>query len=100
MSKGNNMDKQAQTLTEIKRLSAVENVSRILVTDREIETTLQLTLDYLIHKLEAADVGILWIYDPSIDRLIAQGASGFDFNSLPSLMRTWPSTAGFSSMLW
>ena len=76
------MDKQAQTLTEIKRLSAVENVSKILVTDREIETTLQLALDYLIYKLKAADVGIVWSYDPSTGRLIAQGASGVDFNTL------------------
>ena len=76
------MDKQAQTLTEIKWLSAVVNVSKILVTDREIETTLQLALDYLIHKLEAADVGIVWTYDSSTDRLTAQGASGFDFNTL------------------
>ena len=85
MSIGNNMNKQAQTLTETKWLSAVVNVSKILVTDREIETTLQLALDYLIHKLEAADVGIVWIYDPSTDRLIAQGASGFDFNTLRQL---------------
>ncbi|GAG91665.1 unnamed protein product, partial [marine sediment metagenome] len=62
MSIGNNMNKQAQTLTETKWLSAVVNVSKILVTDREIETTLQLALDYLIHKLEAADVGVVWIY--------------------------------------
>ncbi|MFC1931448.1 ATP-binding protein [Chloroflexota bacterium] len=76
------MDKQAQTLTESKWLSAVENVSRILITDREIETTLQLALDYLIHKLEAADIGIVWIYEPSTSLLIAQVASGFDFNTL------------------
>jgi len=82
MSIGNNMDKQAQTLTEIKWLSAIINVSQILVTNREIENTLQLALDYLIHKLEVADVGIVWIYDPSTGRLIAQGASGFDFNTL------------------
>jgi len=82
MSIGNNMNKQAQTLTETKWLSAVVNVSKILVTDREIETTLQLALDYLIHKLEAADVGVVWIYDPSTGQLIAQGASGVDFSTL------------------
>ena len=76
------MDKQAQTLTEIKRLSAVEDISKILVTDREIKTTLQPALDYLVYKLKAADVGIVWSYDPSTGRLIAQGASGVDFNTL------------------
>jgi len=76
------MDKQAQTLTEIKRLSALEDISKILVTDQEIETTLQLALDYLIYKLKAADVGIAWSYDPSTGRLIAQGASGIDFDTL------------------
>jgi len=69
-------------LTQTKRLSAIENISKILVTDREPETTLQLVLDYLIHKLEVADVGIVWIYDPPTDRLIAQGTSGFDLNAL------------------
>ena len=76
------MDKQAQTLTEAKQLSAIENISKILVTDRELETTLQLVLDYLVRELEVADVGIVWIYDPQTDRLIAQSASGFDLNTL------------------
>jgi signal transduction histidine kinase len=76
------MDKQSQTLTEIKRFSAVEDISKILISDREIETKLQLAMDYLIHKLEFADIGIVWIYDPSTDQLIAYGASGFDLNTL------------------
>ena len=76
------MDKQAHILTQIKWLSAVENVSKILIDDRETETTLQLALDYLIHRLEAADVGIVWSYEPSTDRLIAEAASGLDLNKL------------------
>lgn len=76
------MDKQAHILTQIKWLSAVENVSKILIDDRETENTLQLALDYLIHGLEAADVGIVWSYEPSTDRLIAEVASGIDLNTL------------------
>ncbi|MFC1912096.1 ATP-binding protein [Chloroflexota bacterium] len=68
-------------MTEIKWLSAIENISNILVTDREIETTLQLVLDYLIHKLEVADIGIVWTYNCSLDRLTVQSASGVDFNT-------------------
>ena len=67
MSRGNNIGKQAQTLTETKRLSAIESISKIFGTDRKLETTFQLVLDYLVHKLEIADVGIIWIYDFSID---------------------------------
>lgn len=81
MSRDNNRDKQAKTLTETKQLSVIEKISKILVTDREPETMLQLVWDYLIHKLEIADVVIVWIYDSPTDRLIAQGVSGFDLNA-------------------
>jgi signal transduction histidine kinase len=76
------MDKQSNILTEIKWLSAVKNVSKILITDREIETTLQPALDYLVCKLAVADAGIVWSYEPSTDRLIAEVASGIDVNKL------------------
>ncbi len=76
------MSKQTQTLSEIRWLSAIENVSKILISGRETETAVKSVLDYLIHRLEAADVGIVWINDSSIDRLIAYGASGLDPDTL------------------
>jgi hypothetical protein len=78
----NNTKKQVQKLTEMGLLSAVENVSKLLITDREIETSLQPALDYLIDELAVADAGIVWGYEPSTDRLIAEVASGVDINKL------------------
>jgi signal transduction histidine kinase len=76
------MDKQAQTLTDMRWLSAVEKISRLLVNNRQTETSLQSALDYLIHTSEAADAGIVWSYEPSTDRLMAEVASGIDLNTL------------------
>jgi len=82
MSIGNNKDEQAQTLIEITWFSAILDISKMLVTEQEIETVMQLVLDYLVGKLEVAEVGIVWIYDPLTGQLIARSASGFDFNTL------------------
>lgn len=79
---GNSTNKQAQKLTAVRLLSAVENVSKLLITGREIETSLQPAMDYLVCELAAADAGIVWSYEPSTDRLIAEVASGVDLNKL------------------
>jgi signal transduction histidine kinase len=63
-------------------LSAIVNLSRILATRREIETLLPSVLDYLVNKLQAADVGIVWLYDSSTRQLNAQSACGFDLKDL------------------
>ena len=74
------MDKRPKTGS--KRFAVIENISRILLADREPESTLQLALDYLIRESEVADVGVAWIHDRPTDRLIPQGASGFDLDAL------------------
>ncbi len=85
MHVGESMNRRDQTPAEIKRLSAVENITRILVNNRESETALQLALDYLITKLKAADVGIVYRSDPSTGRLVVQTTSGIDINILEQL---------------
>jgi len=82
---GNSMNIQVQKLTEPGLLSAIENVSKLLITDRAIETSLQPAMDYLICELAVADAGIVWSYEPSTDRLIAEVASGVDLNKLKQL---------------
>ena len=82
MSIGNNKDEQAQTLIGITWFSALLDISKMLVTEQEIEMVMQLVLDYLVDKLEVVEVGIVWIYDPLTGQLIARSASGFDFNTL------------------
>ena len=59
-------------------MSAVENVSKILINDHQIESALQSAMDYLINEQAVADIGIVWRYEPSIDRLIAEAACGID----------------------
>ena len=76
------MDKRSYTLKDTNWLSAVENISKICINERETKNTLQSALDYLINNLKSADVGIIWIYDPSINQLTAHCASGFNHNIL------------------
>jgi len=77
-----NMENQAQVSKDNKYLPAFLNISEILISGREITTTLQLVLNYLIDKLEVTSVGIVWVYDSSTESLIAKSTSGFDFNIL------------------
>ncbi|MBN1375411.1 MAG: GAF domain-containing protein [Dehalococcoidia bacterium] len=76
------MDKQAGVLKEVKSLTAVENLLKILMTGIEAETTLQQALDYLISKFAAADMGIVWRYEPLTDTLIVGASLGIDIKSL------------------
>jgi len=85
MSVGINMNKQAQTPADIKLLSAIGNVSKVLINDSAIDTALQKALDLLIDKLAVADIGIVWRYEPSIDRLVAEAASGIDISALKEI---------------
>lgn len=76
------MDKQAQILKEVKLLTLVKNLSRVLTTDLGAEITLQQTLDYIISKLAVADLGVVWSYEPSTELLCAVASSGIDIKSL------------------
>ena len=74
-----------QTSGEDKRLLAVFELARILVSEDDQQTLLTQFLSGLINRLEAADAGSLWLYDAADDRLVAVSAQGYDLDSLRQL---------------
>jgi len=66
------------------RLRAVFEVARILASGYSLEDMLPLFLSCLIRTLEAADIGMLLLYDPAEERLVVRGVHGYD---LPTLAR-------------
>ncbi|MDD4876773.1 MAG: ATP-binding protein [Dehalococcoidales bacterium] len=79
------MKRQSQIKTGQKLLSAIDDISRILISDKEIESKLRIVLDYLIRESEIIDTGFILITDPSDHRLIAQCLPDIDINSLKQL---------------
>jgi len=64
------------------RLSAIFEIARILAEQHDLEAMLGEFLSCLIGTLDAAETGILLLYDPSIDRLVVRDARGYDLSSL------------------
>jgi len=64
------------------RLSAMFEVATILATQRELEDLSSRFLSCLIDTLEAAETGILLLYDPADDRLSVRDAQGYDLDIL------------------
>jgi len=60
------------------QLLAVFEIAKILATERDPDTMLQKFLACLIETLEAAEAGILLLYDPSLERLVVRAAQGYD----------------------
>lgn len=60
------------------QLPAVFEIAKILATERDPDTMLQKLLACLIETLEAAEAGMLLLYDPSLERLIVRAAQGYD----------------------
>jgi signal transduction histidine kinase len=69
-------------LTDAQKLSIIFEVARLLATERDIETISSQLLSTLIGVFEAADAGILRLYDREIDRLKVASAHGFNADFL------------------
>ena len=68
-----------------RRLSIIFDISRILVTEGDQESTLSRALHSLIQGLDAADAGSIWLYEPSQGILAATGALGYDLEILKKI---------------
>lgn len=85
------MKRRVQALTEARLISAIENITEILITGTDLETALQQTLDYIVCKLQAADIGIIWGFNPPAEQLVPRNASGIDTGTITEL-QTKPGT--------
>jgi len=73
---------EAQTVYQDRRLSTIFGIARILATEQDLEIMLQSLLSCLIEMLEAADAGVLLLYDYADGRLGVRAAQGYDLTSL------------------
>ncbi len=76
------MSKRAHTLTETRLKSGVESIAKVLLNDCNDESAPQLAIDFLICEMAVADMGVVWSYESSSDRLIAEVACGIDINRI------------------
>jgi len=73
---------EAQTVYQDRRLSTIFGIARILATEQDLEIMLPSLLSCLIEMLEAADAGVLLLYDYADGRLGVRAAQGYDLTSL------------------
>jgi signal transduction histidine kinase len=76
---------EIQTGNKDQQLSAIFEVARILATEQDLESMLPQFLPRLIATLEAADTGILLLYDESDGQLNVSEAQGYDFATLSKI---------------
>ena len=67
---------------QAQRLPAIFEIARILATEQDLDVMLQKFLSCLIETLEAAETGVLEIYDPSDERLNIRSVQGYDLDVL------------------
>jgi len=67
------------------RLSTIFELAKILATQQDLEAMLSELLACLIKTLEAAEAGVMMIYDPSDERLTIKAAQGYDLALLKQL---------------
>jgi signal transduction histidine kinase len=79
------MKKQSRLTTAMNLLSAIDDIFKILINDKEIEPKLKLVLDYLIREPGIMDSGFILINIPSANRTITAGQFDFDVNVLKQL---------------
>jgi signal transduction histidine kinase len=70
-------DFASTALKDDQKLSIILDIARLLVTERDLETLSSRLLSSLIETFEAADAGVLRLYDPSQDQLIVQAKQGY-----------------------
>lgn len=79
------LNERIQKPAAIKQLPVIDKTLNILNSSEEPEDALQRAIDYLINGAVIADIGIVWLYEPSSGVLRAQGVSGIDANVLSAI---------------
>jgi signal transduction histidine kinase len=74
-----------QMTTQDQRLSTIFEIAKILATQQDLETMLTGFLACLTGTLEAAETGVMLLYDPSDERLATRAAQGYDLSILRQL---------------
>ena len=64
--------------TQDNRLAVISEIARILVVEQSLDAMLQESLSCIAKMLEAVDAGVLLLYDPSGEHLVARASLGYD----------------------
>jgi len=75
-------DTAVETLTKDQQLSIIFAIARLLVAAHDLEGLFSQILSTLIETFEAADAGVLRLYDPLEDKLVVKAAQGYDIHIL------------------
>jgi len=67
------------------RLLTISELAKISVTEHVTKTMLQKLLACLVETFEAADAGVLLLYDPADERLAVRAAHGYDLAKLEQI---------------
>jgi signal transduction histidine kinase len=76
---------EASTAEQDQRLFNISELAKISVTEHETETMLQRLLACLVETFQAAEAGVLLLYDPADERLTVQAAHGYDLTKLQQI---------------
>jgi signal transduction histidine kinase len=70
------------TTDQDQRLSTIFEIARILAVQQDLDTMLSEFLTCLIETLDAAEAGVMMLYDSSDQQLVMRAAHGYDFSIL------------------
>ena len=76
---------EARTVERDQRLLTISEIAKISVTERATEIMLHKLLACLVETFEAAEAGVLLLYDPSDGWLAVQAAHGYDLAKLEQI---------------
>jgi len=76
---------EARTVGRDQRLLTISELAKISVTEHVTKTMLQKLLACLVETFEPAEAGILFLYDPADERLVAKAAHGYDLAKLEQI---------------
>ena len=74
-----------KTTDQDQRLSTIFELAKILAVQQDLETMLSEFLACLIETLEAAEAGVMMLYDPSDERLAIRAAYGYGLSVLKQI---------------
>jgi signal transduction histidine kinase len=76
---------EANPVERDQRLLTISEIAKISVTEHATETMLQRLLACLVETFEAAEAGVLLLYDPADERLAVQAAHGYGLAKLEQI---------------
>ena len=74
-----------RTVERDQRLLTISELAKISVIEHATETMLQRLLACLVETFEAAEAGVLLLYDPADERLAVKAAHGYDLHKLEQI---------------